>query len=841
VIIKKNDKSSIIFIIGMLWSYGSFAAVQKLEPIKACVSLAKKHQLMAHDSQVEHFAQHLEWVENHFNCCGGYFKPEPQLEDLPENQLKLKAKQVELVPNGCSKLHGKIVMQYNQQMMQADTAYILRDEQTGEIQQIELASNVAIREPGKTIVADYARFQPKKSTGKAWNAAYRLDLKNKAHAILPGWGRAKALKRDSDGMIYLDDASFSTCSPKNISWSIVAKKLALNPKTERGIAKHTTLRIHDVPTLYMPYISFPISGKRQSGFLMPTFGYSNISGYDFSAPYYWNIAPNYDATIVPHAYSLRGLMMGGEFRYLSPYSNGLFVGNFLPNDQAFGKFLSSNKANYPQLDSLSKNRWSAIWRDQSHLGDQIRMKIDYQKISDDYYLQDFSSNLAVMTENQLLRQGELNYNNDHWFLRGMLQNYQTLQPINQSYIAHLYARQPQVFAQGNYDHLPGNTSFQVIGQFDQFQWTGGQLAPQGPRMHVNPQLSIPMRKSWGYLKPSVELMSNFYQLSNVGTPQGTTSYSVAVPRYSADTGIYLDRDVQLFSQGWQQTIEPRAYYLYVPYQNQTVVPAFESAYMVFNTDYLFRPNRFSGYDRIGDTHQVSYSLTSRLLRGETGEEKLALTVGQISYFANRQLNLCYSVDVQGNCQDSPLALGYVSPTAHISPIASRMVYSLIRDLSLVANYAYDSTQGNTDNGDVNLHYQPAPDKVIHVGYSYLLNGNMITGLGASARQSALNQTSVAYAWPFNEKWGSLAIYSYNVSNSYAMLLFGGLQYDSCCWAVRLLGGRAFQSLNPQTLQPQYNNNIYFQILLKGLGSAANSDPAMTIQSYLPGLYNVFKR
>ena len=188
-----------------------------------------------------------------------------------------------------------------------------------------------------------------------------------------------------------------------------------------------------------------------------------------------------------------------------------------------------------------------------------------------------------------------------------------------------------------------------------------------------------------------------------------------------------------------------------------------------------------------------------------------------------------------------MALGYVSPTAHISPIASRVVYSLIRDLSLVANYAYDSTQGSTDNGDVNLHYQPAPDRVIHVGYSYLLNGNMITGLGAPAHQSALNQASVAYAWPFSEKWGSLAIYSYNVSNSYAMLLFGGIQYDSCCWAVRLLGGRAFQSLDPQTLQPRYNNNVYFQILLKGLGSAANSDPAMTIQSYLPGLYNVFKR
>lgn len=825
----------------MLWNSGLFADAQKLEAVRACVSLEKRHQILMQNAQKNNFSEHLEWIDNHFGCCGGSFQPDPVLESLPLNQLKLKASQVELVPNGCSELKGKIDIQYNQQILQADTAYILRDDKTGQIQQIELLNHVTIREPGKMIVADYARYHPQDASGKAWNAAYRLDLNHKMHAILPGWGRAKALKRASDGIIYLDDASFSTCSPKNVSWQIVAKKLALNPKTERGIAKHTTFRIHDVPTLYLPYMSFPISGKRQSGFLMPTFGYTNISGYDFSAPYYWNMAPNYDATIVPHVYSLRGLMMGGEFRYLSKYSSGMLVGNFLPNDQAFGKFLNSNKANYPQLDNLSKNRWSAIWRDQSHLGDRIGMKIDYQKISDDYYLQDFSSNLAVMTENQLLRQGELNYHNDHWFLRGMLQNYQTLQPINQSYIAHLYARQPQVFAQGNYDHLPGNTAFQLIGQFDQFQWTGGQLAPQGPRMHVNPQLAMPWRKSWGYLTPSVELMSNFYQLSNVNTSQGTMSYSVAIPRYSADTGLYFDRDLQMFSHGWQQTLEPRAYYLYVPYQNQTVVPAFESAYMIFNTDYLYRPNRFSGYDRIGDTNQVSYSLTSRLLYGETGEEKLSLTVGQISYFANRQLNLCYSADEQGNCQDSPLALGYLSPTAPSSPIASRVTYALIRNLSLVANYTYDPALGETNNGDFNLHFQPAPEKVIHLGYSYLTNGNLITGMSAPAHQSSLNQASVAYAWPFNEKWGSLAIYSYNLSNSYAMLLFGGLQYDNCCWAVRLLGGRTFQSLEPQTLQPQYNNNVYFQVLLKGLGSASNSDPAMTIQSYLPGLYNVFKR
>jgi LPS-assembly protein len=282
------------------------------------------------------------------------------------------------------------------------------------------------------------------------------------------------------------------------------------------------------------------------------------------------------------------------------------------------------------------------------------------------------------------------------------------------------------------------------------------------------------------------------------------------------------------------------YYLYVPYQNQTVVPAFESAYMIFNTDQLFRPNRFSGFDRIGDANQLAYALSSKLINPATGEEKLNVTVGSMSYFKNRQLNLCYSVDSEGNCIDDPLSLGYLSPTSKQSPIASRAVYSLLRNWSLVGGYVYDTNVNSTNNGDLSVHFQPDPERIIHFGYSYLVNGNIITGLKAPIDKQALNQASAAYAWPFKEKWSSLAAYSYNISNGYAMMVLGGLQYDSCCWAFRFIGGRTFQSLEPQTLQPQYNNNIYFQILLKGLGSASNSDPSSTLQTYLPGLYNVFK-
>ncbi len=834
MIIRKLNKFIWILLVTVWGCFFHGVWAWKVDPIRACISPHLRAQLIRGGSNHQDESNALNWQISPESICKGYFAKLAAVEDLPPGQMKVQAQSLTLNEYGCSRFSGRVSVQYHQQLLEADTAYAYRGERSGKIERIELVKNISMREPGKQIVADYALYYPKTGLGYIWNAAYRVDI-GRAHALLPGWGKAYFVKRRSSGIIDLKRASFSTCSPSALAWQITAKSLELNPKTQRGIAKHSMLRLMNKPVFYFPYLSFPISSSRQSGFLTPAIGYTNVSGYDYALPYYWNIAPNLDATIVPHLYSMRGLMMGGEFRYLTHYSNGLFVGQFLPNDQLFGKFLNSNTSEYPQLDNLSKNRWSVIWHDQSYFLEHFGFKVDYQKVSDDYYLQDFSTNLSVMTENQLLRQGELNYQNDHWYLRAMLQNYQTLQPINQSTITHLYARQPQFFAQGHYDHILNAANLDVLGQFDQFRWTGGTFVPQGPRVHLNPALSLPFRKNYGYVKPMFEVIGNFYELSNVGS-QGVTNYSTGIPRYSIDSGLYLDKSTKY----WQQTLEPHLYYLYVPYQNQTVVPAFESAYMIFNTDQLFRPNRFSGFDRIGDTNQLAYALSSKLVNPRNGEEKMNLTVGSISYFKNRQLNLCYSVDKDGHCVDDPLSLGYLSPKAKQSPIASRVVYSLLRNWSLIGGYVYDPYVNSTNNGDVSIHFQPDAERIIHLGYSYLVNGNIITGLRAPLEQQALNQATAAYAWPFREKWSSLAAYSYNISNGYAMMMLGGLQYDSCCWAFRFLGGRAFQSLEPQTLQPQYNNNVYFQILLKGLGSASNSDPSSTLQTYLPGLYNVFK-
>ena len=353
---------------------------------------------------------------------------------------------------------------------------------------------------------------------------------------------------------------------------------------------------------------------------------------------------------------------------------------------------------------------------------------------------------------------------------------------------------------------------------------------------MNPILSFPNLKPWGYITPSVELVENYYDVHYDGEP-GSNTFNRTIPRYSLDSGLTFERRTALIGDAFTQTLEPRLYYLYVPFKNQTPVPVFDSGYMIFNNDQLFRTNRFSGFDRIGDANQLAYALTSRWLSEANGQEKASVSVGQIHYFANREVQLCY--EKKGVCHDSPLTLGYLSPVAQSSPIASRAVYNISSAWVANGDYVWDTYTRATNNGDLNLHYQPATNHIISFGYSYLTSGNLLVEGNSGIQDSALHQATIGYAWPLTERWSGLGAYSYNLSKGYSMMTFLGLQYDDCCWAVRLIGGRAFQSLSIDALTPQYNNNVYLQVILKGLGSVASSDPASIINTYLPGYKNMF--
>lgn len=816
------------------------------EPVRACI-IPRDAPLT--NAQRQHIAACLGWVsDKRLARCNGYYQPIVTTTLATPEEVQINADSISFYNQGRSVLKGHVDLTQTGRIVSSETAYVHRDAKSGEIKNIELLGGVRVVEPGRIMFARKAEIQPEDKSGTIEDVLYRFNLRP-ADSILPAWGQASLIQRFPNEDYLLRRATYTTCAPEDRAWHIEAETITLDNAKSTGTARHAKLFVGRAPIFYAPYLSFPTSRARKSGFLYPTIGSSNVGGVDFSLPYYWNMAPNYDATITPHLYSKRGFMMGGEFRFLTDSSLGQANARFLSHDRAYENFLEQNS-----LDG-SSDRWAVQLLDDSAWNENWRFRLNFQQVSDDYFLQDFNSNFAILTERQLPREGMLSYTNAHWLLQAMVQSYQTLQPINQTPVLDIYQRLPQLLAVGHYDELPFNSHITMISQLDNFRWPNSQIGvPQGPRYYMNPILSIEETRPWGYLKPSVEVVQNAYDVNYQNHWDPYSNYSNSnpsdyfnykandahfqrtIPRYGVDGGLFFDRRLNIMHSPFVQTLEPRVYYLNVPFHSQAQIPVYDSAYMIFNVDQLFRNNRFSGFDRIGDTNQLSYALTSRWVSELDGLEKASFSIGQIQYFTQRRVGLCQSIT--GQCSDNPYFLGFLSNTAKSSPIASRAVYHFNPVLEILGDYVWDPARDNTYNSHVDFTYQTAPNRLARLGYTYLTSGD-ITQVGhTNPDVDPLHQASFAYAWPFNDKWSSLGAISYNISKNYEMMSFFGVQYDSCCWAVRLIGGRSFMSLSSDA-QPQYNNNIYLQVQLKGLGALGNSDPTSIIRTFLPGYYDSF--
>lgn len=810
------------------------------EPIQACV-IARDVDLT--DSIRAKFAQCLGWYsDKNSPICLGDYQPITVTSFASPDEIQIMADRVSLYQNKISTLTGHVQVQQAQRIVNAQTAYVYRDPKSNQITKIEFLNNVHYLEPDKLLIAKKVTINPQDKSGQIEDALYRFNAK-KRESVLPAWGRASLMQRFANSDYLLRQATYTTCSPQDKAWDIEAKTIFINNKKKVGVAKNVRLRLHERPVLYLPYLSFPTSKERKSGFLMPLTGYSNVGGFDFGVPYYWNIAPNYDLTLTPHLYTLRGVMMGSQFRYLTSNSIGKITGNFLPHDSAYHSFLNGNKEQYPSFKNESTNRWLYHILNTTQFSPDLRLNINVQQVSDDYYFQDFSTNLALITQSQLLRQIDLTYATEHWTFRGMTQSFQTLHPINEPPIFDQYERLPQLYASGYYTDLPIHSNLKVLGQYDQFffptsMWQGVAIdMPQGPRLHFNPVLSSLQEKPWGFISPSLEFVENYYQVQN-NWHDNHEEYNQFIPRYHVRGGLFFERNFNWMKNYFKQTFEPSLFYLYVPFYNQSQLPIYDTANMIFNWDQLFRTNRFSGFDRIGDANQLTYALTTRWLSEGTGSELANFSVGQIKYFSDRRVQLCRSPT--GVCNANPYEIGQLSSTYGTSPIASRASFYWSSSLSLTGNYVWNPATSATYEGDLNIHYMPRLNTIINFGYSYLVIGDVTQFKNNLVDDNALNQGIISLSWPLSDRWSTLGAYSHNLSKNYSMMSLMGLQYDSCCWALRILGGRTFKSLDAGSL-PQYNNNIYVQILLKGLGSVANTDPSSVLNTYIPGYHDPFHR
>lgn len=850
-----NDKNSLLAIVLLAL---------------CCVGMATKSIASAEQSPAE-LAHMLGWSPGPVskNLCAGYyevseFAPFPN-EQVPlfQGPIEITAKQSELtLQQGLSSLTGGVVLRQPDRLLKADKARFKRDAKTGKISEIYLEGNVYWEEPGKLIVGNAAHLQLLNKTGTLDQAVYRLTLDERAQLISPrssasslrgtqiyslnAWGKAYFVEQKKAGLIELKQASYTTCTPLSDTWQVQAKKISLNREVGRGTARDVTLRVKDVPVFYTPYFNFPIDKRRQTGFLFPIMKNSSSSGFNLATPYYLNLAPNYDATITPGVFTKRDLKIDALFRYLTPTSHGEFNAAVLPHDAAFGDFRDTARDLYPSafglsdLENASDTRQFFAWKNKTTFNDHWSSHVDYSYVSDDYYFQDFGNTPAVIGTNQLLRKADVNYAGENWVFRSELQSYETLHPVNQSETENQYSSLPRIQFNGNFPSQKYGLSYQLQNEYVYFSRSVGPsdsvTPPSAQRAHLQPGMSLPLSSVAGYVTPQLQLAATQYRITDqaVGFPENITS---TIPIFNIDSGVYLDRQIAWRGRHYQQTLEPRVFYLYVPFHDQTEVPVFDSTLPPFNYDQLFRINRFNGSDRVGDANQVTLAVTTRFLDQKNGDEKFRASVGQIYYFRDRDVSLCDPF----HCEDTSTTPGATSTTESSSPIAGQLDYLISPRWSTIANLAWDPNIHRTINSNLAFQYHPAPNHLVNLGYSFIRFGDVLKQdppLPADSSKNNLNQPNISFVWPLNEKWRTVGSYNYNLSHNHPQTYFYGIEYNSCCWAVRLVAARTFTSLN-QNDDPVFDNAIYLQWQLKGLGNMAVNDPSGLLVSGISGYADRF--
>ena len=597
-------------------------------------------------------------------------------------------------------------------------------------------------------------------------------------------GHAEKLIKASEDIIHLEQASYSTCDPSKEVWRLSAKKITLDNAKSEGTARHATVRIFDLPVLYLPYISFPIGDDRKSGFLAPNFGSSDETGTEMSIPYYFNLAPHYDATLTPRYMSRRGLLLESEFRYLTKQARGKLEFEYIPHDQAFGANRSA--LSFKHNGSISK-RW--------------RTDVNINYVSDRRFFEELGTNLTVASITHLERRGDLYYIGNGWLGVGRMQTFQTLDP---NPAARPYNRLPQFLFQTYLPQWNRKLNVGLKGELVRFDRDIEVVeGPVGNRMDFQPYLSLPWRTPGTFVVPKLSLRYTSYYLDNVAIDKKTTPDRLLFT-FSADSGLFFERDIKLLNTDLIQTLEPRLFYRYTPYRDQTDIPVFDSAEYDLSYLQLFRENSFAGVDRVDDGHQVSLGLSSRFLGSTTGAEYLRASLGQIHYLRDRRVTLPYQAE----------------ETDPSSNIIMELAAQFSKSWRLSTTTRWNPHTDNTEHTVYRLRYHPDQEKILNLSYRL--------------REKILEQTDITFHWSLGRRWSIMGRWNYSLPDEKTLESFTGLEYNSCCWAVRMITRRYLNSIDGYS----YLNGFFLQFHLKGLGAVGKKADSF-LEQRIPGYNDEF--
>ncbi|MFN8695687.1 MAG: LPS-assembly protein LptD [Burkholderiales bacterium] len=608
-------------------------------------------------------------------------------------------------------------------------------------------------------------------------------------------GNATRLLFEGENRERLFDATYTTCKPSDDQWQLKLRELALDRNSNVGTAYNGRIEFQGVPILYLPYMTFPLDNERKSGFLPPSFGSSTKGGAEFAIPYYWNIARDTDATFTPKLFSKRGVQLGTELRYLRRTAVGHIDTEFLPSDRV-----------------VDRNRYLGAWRHfenlEPYLGKGWSTNINAVKVSDDNYFRDLSTRIANTAQTNLPRDAALNFQSDFGSMSIRTLSFQTLQdPL--APIVKPYRLQPQL----TFNARPARVQGVELNTFGEFTDFAHPTLVNGQRLLLYPSIAYAITRPFGFLIPKVGYHVTHYRLGDNAT--GFEGGTRSLPIVSIDSGLAFERSLSWLGNSMTQTLEPRLFYLYVPFRNQTKLPLFSTSDTDFNFAQIFNENLFVGGDRISDAKQLTAAVTTRFIDNLTGIERLRAAIGQRYYFRNQQVTLA------GSALDNVLGTAPgTARTATRSDLLFAVGGQLSDAWSLDSSFQYSTSSSQFQKSNITARYYGAGARLLNFSYRFT--------------RDALKQLDVSTQWPIGQRaagggtgWTLLARANHSFQDRRLLEGLLGLEYNHGCWEFRLVAHRFTTATN------QYSNSIQLQLELKGL-SRLGINPFDTIKQNIAG-------
>ncbi len=704
-------------------------------------------------------------------CKGRYISPQVgDVDDTTPASLQtvfVSADQSNSELGKAATLHGNVDIKQGGRSLHSPLAKL--NQETGAF---SLEEGVTYRQTGLLISGQKAEGNINEEEIRLINSKYVLHQESIR-------GEAEAITRKTKEILEIDKGSVTFCPPGDETWKISASNIKLDTESGFGRAKHAKLSLFGKTFLYFPVFYFPLDDRRHSGFLYPSFKFSN-SESKISIPYYFNIATNIDDTLTATLFSKSGLLLENELRYLDKNSNNRLSTGFIKDS-----------------DSTPNNRWVLGVNHDGQYG-RFHTVVDYTEVSDDNYFSDLGTSLRVDEgDNDHLNQtAKVTYDADTWQSSILVQKYQTIDSTKTK----PYQRLPEFRISGSPNENFENISFNyraVFTRFDRDQkGLTGSARTIGDRLIINPSINGDYRATWGYIKPAVKLWHANYSLSDQPSTIGSKQ-SATVPVFELDSGLYFDRDFNFQDKAYTQTLEPRLYALYAPHVDQTELPDFDTSELTFTYNSLFRDNRFSGDDRFGDAKQISLGLTSRAI-SDQGREIVSASIGHAFYFNDRIVRV--------NPNDEPIK----DDTSDFATSVAWRPNSRVRALF---DAAFDA--GSLDNSEMtlDLKYEEDPNHVIGIRHRFT--------------RDTRKQTTLSYLWPITNQWSSLGLIQYDWRKNNTLDFAAGLEYQSCCWSTRLIFRDELTSTNER------DKSVALQFSFKGLGGVGKS-PAKELKDKIKG-------